>query len=63
MREAPVDPHTGAVTDLLAAVLLTTPWLVGIAWICRRAGLAVLLGDGEAFPSQADELRAFGGLD
>ena len=47
-------------TDLLVPLLLTAPWLVGIAWIARRAGLRVLVGDGEAFPSQADELRAFG---
>jgi hypothetical protein len=45
---------------VLTALLLTVPWLAAIAWICRRAGLRVLLGGDEAFPSQADELPAFG---
>jgi hypothetical protein len=44
----------------LTAVLLTVPWLVAIAYVCWRAGLRVLLGGDEAFPSQADEMRAFG---
>ena len=48
-------------TDALTALGLTLPWLAGIAWICRRGGLRVLFGDGEAFPSQADELPAFRG--
>jgi len=48
------------VSNLLVPLLLTAPWVVAIAWITRRAGLRVLLGDREAFPSQADELRAFG---
>ena len=61
MRKAPVDPHTGAVTDLLTPVLLTAPWLAAVVWVCRRGGLRLLLGDREAFPSQADELLAFGG--
>ena len=46
--------------DLLVPLLLVVPWLLAIAYVCWRAGLRVLLGDGEAFPSQADELRAFG---
>ncbi len=49
--------------DLLTVIVLSVPWLAAVVWACRRAGLAVLLGDGEAFPSQADELRAVGGLD
>jgi hypothetical protein len=48
------------VLDLLVLLLLSGPWLVAIAWICRRAGLRVLLGGDQAFPSQADELPAFG---
>jgi hypothetical protein len=60
LREAPVEPHTSAMSDLLVPLLLTAPWLVAIAWSVRRAGLRVLFGDGEAFPSQADQLRGFG---
>jgi hypothetical protein len=60
LREAPVEPHTAAVSNPLVPLLLTAPWVVAIAWITRRAGRRVLLGDREAFPSQADELRAFG---
>jgi len=47
-------------TDVLVPLLLALPWLLAIAWVTRRAGLRVLLGDGKAFPSQADELRGFG---
>ena len=46
--------------DVLTAVLLSVPWLLAVIWMCRRGGLRLLLGDGKAFPSQADELRAFG---
>jgi len=48
-------------TDVLTVVLLAAPWLAAVVWVCRRGGLRLLLGStGEAFPSQADELRAFG---
>ncbi len=47
-------------SDLLVPLLLAVPWIVAIAWIVRRGGLRVLLGDDEAFPSQAEELRGFG---
>ena len=48
-------------TDVLTVVLLAAPWLAAVVWACRRGGLPVLLGStGEAFPSQADQLRAFG---
>jgi hypothetical protein len=48
------------VKDLLVPLLLAAPWLVAIAWITKRAGRRVLLGDREAFPSQADQLHGFG---
>ena len=49
-------------TDVLTVVLLAVPWLAAVAWVCRRGGLGLLLGStGEAFPSQADALRGFGG--
>jgi hypothetical protein len=55
------DLHTGGMTDVLTVVLLAAPWLAAVVWACRRGGLPVLLGStGEAFPSQADQLRAFG---
>ena len=51
----------GAMVDVLTVVSLTAPWLAFVAWACRRGGLRLLLhGDGQAFPSQADELRTFG---
>jgi hypothetical protein len=44
----------------LTAVLFGLPWLVAIAYIGWRAGLGVLFGGDEAFPSQADQVRGFG---
>ena len=44
---------------LLVAVL---PWIAAIVWIASRAGWSSLLSQEEgAFPSQASQLRGFGG--
>jgi hypothetical protein len=44
----------GIVVDVIAALVLTAPWLLGLAWVLFRHGLA--LGD-SASPSMGDEAR------
>lgn len=48
-------------TGLALGLLFSTPWLAAIAWVCRRGGVSVFRSyNGEAFPTQAAQMRAFG---
>jgi hypothetical protein len=48
-------------TGLALGLLFSTPWLAAIAWVCRQGDVSVFRSfNGEAFPTQAAQLRAFG---
>jgi hypothetical protein len=48
-----------ALAALLAAVL---PWIAAILWVCSRAGWSAVFSQKDgAFPSQASQIRGFGG--
>jgi hypothetical protein len=50
------------VAGLLIGVLFASPWIAGIALIRWRSGVRLLSSDdGAAFPTQASQLRSFGG--
>jgi hypothetical protein len=46
----------------VVALTAVLPWLVAIVWVASRAGWSSLFSQKErAFPSQASQLRGFGG--
>jgi 4-amino-4-deoxy-L-arabinose transferase-like glycosyltransferase len=54
--------HPEWLIGLIVLLVAVLPWIAAIVWIASRAGWSSLFSQEEgAFPSQASQLRGFGG--